>query len=237
MAKRTAKQVWQQLVDEAGEQAIEEVLAMSPEQVDRELERHGFDLAAEDAKADKFLHDLGHGFIDASGGAPDPVAPSPEPRPASGVVSTRQPARRTAPDRRRRPPAAVVLLAAVTAGAVAGGAIYAARHHGQAPSPPGPQPPGPAPSPSSTAPGPEQTLPPDLVAAADWRKKAFTACDAERWTECLADLDQARALDPAGDSAPLAKSARERALRALQPKPDKPPIPRTPRNQNERPPK
>jgi len=65
------------------------------------------------------------------------AAPSPEPRPASGVVSTAKPTRGAAPERRRRPPAAV------TVGAVAGAAIYAARHHGQSLAPPCPQPPGP----------------------------------------------------------------------------------------------
>ena len=53
------------------------------------------------------------------------------------------------------------------------------------------------------------------------------ACDAKQWPECLADLDEARAIDPDGDDAPLVKQTRQRAIDGI-PKDDKPPKPSTP---------
>ena len=47
------------------------------------------------------------------------------------------------------------------------------------------------------------------------RHDALDACDAGEWRECLDDLDEARALDPDGDDAPVIRQARERAQRAL----------------------
>jgi len=53
------------------------------------------------------------------------------------------------------------------------------------------------------------------------------ACDAKQWPECLADLDEARAIDPDGDDAPLVKQTRQRAIDGI-PKDDRPPKPSTP---------
>ena len=49
--------------------------------------------------------------------------------------------------------------------------------------------------------------------ARDLRETAFAECRATRWAECLRRLDAAKALDPAGDTAPEVKAAREQAAR------------------------
>lgn len=191
MTKPTPQQVWQQLLDEAGDDAIEAVLALTPEQVEAELAGAGFDVAEERAKAERFLEDLAAGGQTAAQ-AVEAVAPGP-PAPLAA--------------RRRRPRTALVLLAAATTAAAAGGLVYSVLH-------PHPNPPAPSPEPSPS-PVPAPTAVPDLVAASDLRQKAFAACEARRWSDCLADLDRARALDPAGDDAPDVRSTREKALRAL----------------------
>jgi hypothetical protein len=49
--------------------------------------------------------------------------------------------------------------------------------------------------------------------ARDLRETAFAECRATRWAECLRRLDAAKALDPAGDTAPEVKAAREQAAK------------------------
>jgi hypothetical protein len=195
VTKPTASQVWQQLLDEAGEDEIASVLSLTPEQVEAELAGHGIDTAAERAKADRFLDDL-----TASAASPLQAVLKPLPREI------------TTP--RRRPRTALVLLAAATTAAAAGALAYSALHHAPAPpeSPPQPAPPAPP-----TTPAPPVV--PDLVAAAQWRDKAVAACKGAQWEECLADLDRARALDAAGDDTPLVKSTRDKAIRGMTSKP------------------
>jgi hypothetical protein len=211
MTKPTASQVWRQLVDEAGEDEIAAVLSMTQEQVDAELAGAGFDLAQERAKADRFLEDLASGALEADAAKAEDARRALYAVP-SAVLAVAQlpPPERT--ERRRRPRTALVLLVAATAAAAAGGAAYTMLHHEPAPSPPSPQPPElpPTPAPSST-----EAPVPDLVAAEQWRQRAVAACDAKRWTDCLVDLDKARALDPAGDETPRVKSLRDRASRGI----------------------
>jgi len=47
MLPRSPESLWQQLVDEAGEDLIEEAAAVSVAQAERELAAAGFDVAAE----------------------------------------------------------------------------------------------------------------------------------------------------------------------------------------------
>ena len=56
--KRTPKDIWQDLVDEAGEDAIERAASVSVEQAEKELAAAGFDVPAERAKASAFLDEL-----------------------------------------------------------------------------------------------------------------------------------------------------------------------------------
>jgi hypothetical protein len=43
------------------------------------------------------------------------------------------------------------------------------------------------------------------------REKAFLACDAQRYTECLRLLDEARDMDPNGDHSPQVNESRRKA--------------------------
>ncbi|HEY3815516.1 MAG TPA: hypothetical protein VGL81_00010 [Polyangiaceae bacterium] len=54
------------------------------------------------------------------------------------------------------------------------------------------------------------------------RRLAGADCDAERWDDCLAHLDEARALDPAGDEAPAVKQLRDAAIPGILKKPRPP---------------
>jgi len=44
----------------------------------------------------------------------------------------------------------------------------------------------------------------------------LAACRASRWSECVQRLDEAKALDPAGDTTPDVRDARDRAAPNLQ---------------------
>jgi hypothetical protein len=61
MTKPTAREVWQGLVDEAGDELIAAAERMSDDEVEKELQRFGFDLEAQDAKGDAFLDALERG--------------------------------------------------------------------------------------------------------------------------------------------------------------------------------
>lgn len=52
------EKLWQHLVDEAGEELIEEAASVSVEQAEKELAEAGFDVAAERARAEAFLDAL-----------------------------------------------------------------------------------------------------------------------------------------------------------------------------------
>ncbi len=57
---------------------------------------------------------------------------------------------------------------------------------------------------------------PPLSRAADLRKEAFEACGRGHWQECIARFDEARTLDPAGDAAADVVDARKRAATMLE---------------------
>jgi hypothetical protein len=95
------------------------------------------------------------------------------------------------------------LAAAATSGAVAGAVLAAAIEPALVGT-----------GTRSAVPSPE-----DLAVAADLRRKAAAACDANEWGVCLADLDKARAVDPGGDDGPGIKNLREKAIAGvLKPK-------------------
>ncbi len=87
-----------------------------------------------------------------------------------------------------------------------------------------------------TQPGPEprpvpSSLPdPVLDRARVLREMAFESCDRSAWKECLERLDEAKALDPAGDSDPRVGAARARATDAINNNDD------APKNQKDTPP-
>jgi hypothetical protein len=61
----------------------------------------------------------------------------------------------------------------------------------------------------------------DLAVAADLRRKAVAACDAKQWSVCLAELDKARAVDPAGDT--MVTPLRDKAIAGILELPEAPP--------------
>ncbi len=164
---------------------IERALALSPAERRAEVQAAGYDLAALDAKADA-VHDAA--------------------RRAVARAQAENEARRHASEPPRRRPGTLWLLAAAVV-VVAGAAWFATRSS--------PQPP-PAPSPPPTAPTRSPAPSPELVARAnEARARAFAQCARSEWFECTVSLDQARDLDPAGDTAPEVMRARDRAMAAM----------------------
>jgi hypothetical protein len=58
MPKRSAVEVWQQLVDEAGEDEIDRAASVTVAQAEKDLADAGFDVAAERARAAARLREL-----------------------------------------------------------------------------------------------------------------------------------------------------------------------------------
>jgi hypothetical protein len=58
-------------------------------------------------------------------------------------------------------------------------------------------------------PHPWKSAPTREERATSVREQALAACDEARWTACAAKLDEARAMDPAGESAPRVAAARK----------------------------
>jgi hypothetical protein len=187
---RDPKDLWNDLLAEAGESEIDEAASVSVEQAERELAAAGFDVKAERANAAAFLDEL-------EGKPAQPPASAPAAAP-----------------RRRRPRPAVLWLAAAATATATGGLLYAALHN-----------PTPAPSPAPSSPpttpstSPTPSTPPLIASASptDLRLQARAALDAGRPVDCLSLLEQARALDPAGDAAPDVTKLRAAAVRAMKP--------------------
>jgi len=118
------------------------------------------------------------------------------PPPSEDVPPTVEPTQRRSLRPKPPRPYRVNLVAAVAVVGVAGGAVYtmASRH---------PEPPTAA----------------DRQSATDLRNRAFDACARERWTECLAALDEAKRLDATGDEAPGVQATRRRAEQTVGDKP------------------
>jgi len=185
MSERKHADLWKELVDEAGDDEIDRAATVSVAQAEAELAAASFDVAAERANAGAFVGALGGGVSSAPARETAPRAPEPTLRKA----------------RRAR---VLWLAAAASFAVVGGGALYAAL---QSPPPVGHAPP-------PTPPGSAPVVPPadDLAVAADLRRKAAAACDAKQWSVCLADLDDARAVDPGGDDGAVVKLLRDKAI-------------------------
>jgi len=208
MTTRTAQELWQRLVDEAGEDLIERAASVSVAQAEKELRDAGFDVKAERAAAEAFLAEL--------------EQPADIDRRKEELVS--QARARSLRPARKRPSTVVLLAAAATTAAVGGGLLYAELHEHAPPQQPAPPaPPSPTTNPS---PAPVES---DLVAAAKARRdEAFSACTQGLYSRCADLLDQARQLDPAGESDPRVVQARAAIAAGQQPpKPEhRPPTPR-----------
>jgi hypothetical protein len=190
-------ELWKQLVAEVGDEEVERAANVTVAEAEAELRAAGFDVAAERAKAEAFLDAL-----DALPKAAAAIARDAAPRSAR---------------RERRPgvPSTVLLIGTAVVAAAAGAALYASTHEP-------PETIAPAPPPPSTTPFVPSIPPPDLAAAAEQRRLAAADCDAQQWAECLGYLEQARAIDPAGDDTPAVKKLRDEAVAGIFRKP-KPP--------------
>jgi hypothetical protein len=190
--KRTPAEIWKDLEKEAREdEEIEQMASLSDAALDEELAAGGFDVEKERAEARAVVAELERSV----------VARRAKQLEAGARVRSLRP-----PSRRR--PLAFWMAAAAVAATAAGGLVYALTHPGGAP----PAPPVPTPS---SAPAPE---PPSqrLIAASELRTRAFAECEAQRWEECVARLDDASRLDPAGDTAPEVETARTKARHELE---------------------
>lgn len=190
--KRTPAQIRKEIVEDArDDEEIERLASLSDAALDEELAAGGFDVAKERAEAEAVVAELERGV----------VARRAKQMEADARVRSLRP-----PSRRR--PVAFWLVAAAVGTMAAGGLVYALTHPGA------PAPAPPTPSVPSSAPTPERPSE-KLIAASELRKRAFAECAASRWDECLVRFDEARQLDPAGDSAPEVKAARDNAEREL----------------------
>jgi hypothetical protein len=117
----------------------------------------------------------------------------PAPKPATDIAARRL---------RSRP--AVWLAAA----ALAAGVAFALAQ-GLGPAPVAHHTPPPAPPVPPVTTWPPSPTPQEL--AATLRREALAACDAKQWFDCDDKLDQAFALDPAGEDVPRIKAARAAA--------------------------
>jgi|HubBroStandDraft_4_1064222.scaffolds.fasta_scaffold199250_2 hypothetical protein len=118
----TPETLWQRLLDEAGDDAVESAAAVSLAQAERELATAGFDVKAERARAVARIEEL-TGEAASSSRGPEPAS-----EPTAWVSGAAPPVRRSTTSRRM-----VWLAAALVALATAGGLLYAAAHR---PSPP-----------------------------------------------------------------------------------------------------
>jgi len=191
--------LWQKLVDEAGEELIEEAASVSVAQAENDLAEAGFDVAAERARAEAFLASLA-----GVAAAEEAVAQAvPQDAPAS------LPERASKSERKRPRPAGVWVAAAAAAVAAGAAVTYVATR------------PDEGPTTSPTTPLSTGTAAPSLAAAVNLRRNAAAACEEGRADECVSLLDEAAALDPAGDTTPEVQRLRKKAAE-IEPSPLKP---------------
>ncbi len=198
MPKRSAREILDDIESSDVDDEIDRVLAMTPEERRKELVAAGFTEKELDAKADALRERMQQA---AAQRGKDKV-----------VERAREASRRpdAAPRRGR-----VWMWVAAAVAAVAGGLIYATLHEGT--------PPAPGPSPPTNTSGPAPSVAPDLIAAADLRRRARLAYSQGHADDCLVLLDEARAKDPAGDTQPDVVDLRQQAARQLQLQPENPP--------------
>jgi ferric-dicitrate binding protein FerR (iron transport regulator) len=137
----TPETLWQRLVDEAGDDAIDSAASVSVTQAERDLVAAGFDVKAERAHANAQIEEL-TGKPRSTDATRDPAIDG------AAWVSAPAPSPRRSPASRR----IVWLVAALVGAATAGGIFYAAAHR---PNPPD----KPVEAPSATA-APERKGPP-----------------------------------------------------------------------------
>ena len=191
MPKPTPEEVLQGIEDSEVDEEVDRVLAMTPEQRQKELEAAGFDMAELHAKADAVYAKMQRAPVEAK----------------RMELEAEARGRSLRPKARSRP--VVLWVAAAATVAVGGALVYAMLAR------PSREPeirPLPAASTATAPPVPSE----DLVDNVYLRRQAFAACAAKRWTECLARLDEAKQVDPAGDALPEVQLERQKAERAIE---------------------
>lgn len=231
--KRSAAEAWEALRamadedderwdDEAAEREAERILALSPEEVRRELIEAGLDPDEVRARGQQLMEQVLREM--AAEPTPPETAAAPAtsptvPTPAPAAPARPKPAPAHAP---RRAPLALWLLAAAFAAVLlsswrfAGETIARWIH----PAPPEPSILPDMPSPSLVAEARAKKH------ARDLRESAHAKCAIADWDACMLDLDEAAKLDPAGDTdgtvqadRAAAKAAHENESRPIGPKP------------------
>ena len=150
-----ADDLWKQLVDEAGEDAVDSAAGVSASEAERDLKAAGFDTSAERAKAEGAI-----AVLTGPGGTPKEEADAA--REGQGWVSAPAPPARGARSSSR----VVWLVAALVAAATAGGIVYGLARRSKPPDAP-PEPPGPAPTASAAPPPAPEPSPPARAAPAE----------------------------------------------------------------------
>jgi hypothetical protein len=199
---RTASEMWQILVDEAGEDEIERASKVSFEDAVKELEAAGFDVQKELERGEAYLAAMARGGVDEAKAA----TKAKEKTPAQEVSRTRARTLKQQDEGRRMPPV-VVIAATVAAAAAVGGLAYSALHRDEK-APPAPS------SPPSVKPPPSDS---ELIASAvDLRRLAGVAFNEGNPSRCLELLDRAKKEDPAGDATEDVQKLREQAKEQLR---------------------
>jgi hypothetical protein len=227
--KRTSTETWNALVDQAATDEIERILALSDDELDRELSGTGFDPRTVRARGEA----IGEAAKRIAGGeaigeAAKRIAGKPDVRdaasraidPRAGDGSVRRLADVVdlpVAKKRRRLVALVSLLAAAAGVLVCvglAGSRWTIVSDVEPTSPVGSTGAAPPTVPSRTVPPPgvpSRTVPPPGVpspTADELRRAASVACEAGRWPECRGLLDQARQIDPAGEGTPQVQRLR-----------------------------
>jgi hypothetical protein len=180
---------------------VDDVLAMTDEEIEADLRAGGVDLDAFDAEMDGLYEK----YIDAAASAERAIE-------ADAVAWTKED-KRAVPDEhpkvgRGRAAVAYTVLAAAAIGGIA---TYVATR------PPPETPdvkPKDAEAPKAPKPAPEPSATP-VVDVRKMRDDALAACAKGAYAECLAGLDAAKDADPAGDADPKVQAARKKADDAL----------------------
>jgi hypothetical protein len=195
MPKRSAEDVWRQLVDEAGEDAIERAASVSVAQAEKELAKAGFDVAAERAKADALMREL-----EASVSGKVAIAvPAHEP-PMALVTHVPKPQHKA----RQWSPALVATTTLVVGAAIVillTVILPRIRHD------------------EITADQTEASTSSPKERAVALRRHATDACRDHRWNDCRQALDDAQALDPAGEQTPEVRTLRNTIHESIPPTP------------------
>jgi hypothetical protein len=201
MSPRSPEEILKAIEDAEFDVAVEQVLAMSPEERRRELEANGVDMEALHAEADAF-----YARLHKDEGA-EPTARRPDPEAHSGEGIAVWEAGVSAGMRRRVRPRWAGLVAAALGAAAIGAtaalpALLAERDE--------------RPSPFDSQLSATSSQPPSVR---QLRERATSECRDHRWQECVDDLTAARTLDPTGDADARVQAMWRDAREGLGPQP------------------